>query len=53
MVKVRALVRSFLNSPDEDPNLSIMLQLELASLGAFGNDIEEFLERGVYGYEVE
>ncbi len=51
--KVRALVRSFLNSPDEDPNLSFMLQMELASLGAFGNDIEEILERGVYGYEVE
>lgn len=51
--KVRALVRSFVNSSDEEPNLSFMLQLELASLGAFGNDIEEFLERGVYGYEVE
>ncbi len=51
--KVRALVRSFLNSPDDDPNLSFMLQMELASLGTFGNDIEEFLERGVYGYEVE
>lgn len=51
--KVRALVRSFLNSPDEDPELSFMLQLELASLGSFGNNIEDFLERGVYGYEVE
>ena len=37
--KVRALVRSFVNSPDEDPNLSFMLQLELASLGTFGSDI--------------
>lgn len=29
---------------------SIMLQLELAGLGAFGNNIDKFLERGIYGY---
>jgi len=51
--KVRALVRNFVNSPEEESNLTFMLQLELASLGTFGSDVAEFLERGVYGYEVE
>jgi LPS-assembly protein len=51
--RTRLLVRNFVINPDDDPNLSIMLQVELAGLGAFGNDIEDFLERGVYGYEVE
>jgi LPS-assembly protein len=51
--RVRALVRNFVSSADQEPNLSFMLQLELTGLGAFGNGIEEFLERGIYGYEVE
>ncbi len=51
--RVRALLRKFVNSPTEDSNLSFMLQFELAGLGAFGNDIQDFLKRGVYGYEVE
>lgn len=29
---------------------SIMLQLELVGLGAFGNNIDKLLERGIYGY---
>lgn len=51
--RIRALVRNFVSSTDQEPNLSIMLQLELSGLGAFGNGIAEFLERGIYGYEVE
>ena len=51
--RIRALVRNFVSSVEEDSTFSVMLQFELAGLGKFGNDIEEFLERGVYGYEVE
>lgn len=51
--RLRAVVRQHVISTDDDPELSFMLQLELASLGSFGNDIEDFLQRGVYGYEVE
>ncbi len=51
--RVRALLRQFVNSPAEDEEFSFLLQFELAGLGAFGNDIQDFLKRGVYGYEVE
>lgn len=51
--KVRGLVRNFVSDTDQESNLSIMLQVELSGLGKFGNNIESFLERGIYGYEVE
>jgi LPS-assembly protein len=50
--RVRALVRNFVNSPEDESELSFMLQLELSSLGAFGSDVDDFLEHSVYGYEV-
>jgi hypothetical protein len=30
-----------------------MLQLELAGLGAIGNPIGKFLEKEIYGYQVQ
>ncbi len=51
--RVRTVVRSFVNSPDEQADFSVLLQFELTGLGALGSDIDGFLERGVYGYEVE
>jgi LPS-assembly protein len=50
--RVRALVRNFVDSPEDESELSFMLQVELSSLGAFGSDVEDFLQRSVYGYEV-
>ncbi len=51
--RVRTIVRSFVNSPDEQADFSVLLQFELTGLGTLGSDIDEFLERGVFGYEVE
>jgi LPS-assembly protein len=52
--RVRFLVRQFVNSPDQvNEDLSLMLQVELSGLGAFGSDVPEFLERNIYGYAVE
>jgi LPS-assembly protein len=31
-------------------NTSVMIQLELAGLGALGNSIDNLLEQGIYGY---
>lgn len=51
--KIRGVVRNFVSDTDQESNLSFMLQVELSGLGKFGNNIESFLERGIYGYEVE
>jgi LPS-assembly protein len=47
--RVRALVRQFADSADSN-NLAFMLQLELHGLGRLGDDIDEYLQRGIYGY---
>ncbi len=49
--RLRVLGRHLKTSAESDGNTSIMLQLELAGLGALGNQIDKLLERGIYGYQ--
>jgi LPS-assembly protein len=51
--KLRVLGRHFKNRPDSNGSTSVMLQLELAGLGAFGSSIDSLLQREVYGYQVD
>lgn len=51
--KIRGLIRNFITDTSQDDNLALMLQVEFSGLGTFGNKIDSFLERDVYGYEVE
>lgn len=48
--RVRVLGRHFKRRPEDTASTSVMLQVELAGLGAIGNPIGEFLEREIYGY---
>ena len=49
--RVRLLARNYKNSADSSGNTSVMLQVELAGLGAFGQSIDKLLESGIYGYQ--
>ena len=49
--RVRLLGQHLKRSAESAGSTSIMLQLELAGLGSFGNQIDKLLERGIYGYE--
>jgi LPS-assembly protein len=51
--KVRVLGRHFKNQPDSPGSNSVMLQLELAGLGALGSPVNRFLEEEIYGYQVD
>jgi len=51
--KIRVLGRHFKNSADSTASTSVMLQVELAGLGAFGSSVDRFLQREVYGYQVD
>lgn len=51
--KVRVLGRHFKNRADNAATTSVMLQVELAGLGAFGSSVDSFLQREVYDYQVE
>ena len=51
--KIRVLGRHFKNSADSAASTSLMLQVELAGLGAFGSSVDSFLQREVYGYQVD
>jgi LPS-assembly protein len=51
--KIRVIGRHFKNSADSPANTSVMLQVELAGLGAFGSSVDSFLQREVYGYPVD
>ena len=51
--RVRLLGRHFKNGPDEAGSNSVMVQVELVGLGALGHQIDKFLERGIYGYQVD
>lgn len=51
--KVRVLGRHFKNSADSAATTSVMLQVELAGLGAFGSSVDSFLQREVYDYQVD
>jgi LPS-assembly protein len=51
--KLRVLGRHYKNRADSPANTSVMVQLELAGLGAFGSSVDSFLQREVYGYQVD
>ncbi len=51
--KVNLLGRYINNQPGTDGETSVMLQLELAGLAKFGDKVDQFLERGIYGYTAE
>ena len=48
--KIRAVLRHYLDSDGTEYNNSAMIQLELNGLGKLGNDIDQYLDRAIYGY---
>ncbi len=42
-----------LQTGENSGSTSVMLQVELAGLGQFGNQIDTFLEREIYGYQTD
>jgi LPS-assembly protein len=38
------------NTGTDTSTTAVMLQVELAGLGKFGQSIDKFLEKGIYGY---
>lgn len=48
--RIRAVIRRFSNRTDDSQNTAFLLQLELNGLGRLGDNIDDFLERGIYGY---
>ena len=50
--RLRVLVQH-LQTGNDSGNTSVMLQVELAGLGSFGNQIDTLLERGIYGYHTD
>ncbi len=51
--RLRAVARKYTDSSGNDNNLSFLIQLELNGLGRFGDDIDQVLERGIYGYSTD
>lgn len=51
--RMRLLARNYKNGPDSNGTTSVMLQVELAGLGKFGQSIDKFLESGIYGYHTD
>lgn len=51
--RLRVLGQHLKRDAAEPASTSVMLQLELAGLGAFGNSIDKVLERGIYGYQTD
>ena len=51
--RTRALLRQYTDSTGNDHNLAFLVQLELNGLGRLGNDIDQTLERGIYGYRTD
>ncbi|WP_242470845.1 LPS-assembly protein LptD [Thiocystis violacea] len=51
--RLRVLGQHLKRSANDPASTSVMLQLELAGLGSFGNQIDRLLERGIYGYQSE
>lgn len=48
--RIRAMVRKHTDGAGEDHNLAFLIQLELNGLGRLGDDIDQTLRRGIYGY---
>jgi len=51
--RLHLLARHINNQPGTNGETSVMLQVELAGLAKFGNKIDQYLERGIYGYTAE
>jgi LPS-assembly protein len=51
--RLRAIASTITDDTGDSRNLTFMLQLELNGLGRFGNDIDQTLERGIYGYTAD
>lgn len=51
--RLRLLGRHFKRRPEDTASTSVMLQVELAGLGAIGDPIGAFLEREIYGYSID
>ncbi|WP_296896581.1 LPS-assembly protein LptD, partial [Thiohalocapsa sp.] len=51
--RLRLLGRHFKRRPEDAASTSVMLQVELAGLGAIGDPIGDFLEREIYGYSID
>ena len=51
--KLYLLGRHINNQPGSDGETSVMVQLELAGLAKLGDKIDQYLERGIYGYTEE
>ncbi len=51
--KVRAVARRYIKESGGDADNSFFLQLEMKGLAAIGNQLDQFLQRGIFGYEVE
>lgn len=51
--RMRLIGQHLKTSAERDASTSVMLQLELAGLGSFGNRIDSFLERGIHGYHTD
>jgi LPS-assembly protein len=49
--QIRAVARRFVDGTGDDYNTGVQLQLVLNGLGRLGQDIDETLERGIYGYQ--
>jgi LPS-assembly protein len=50
---LRAIARHFIKDRNGGSNTIYMVQLELTGLGKVGHQVEDFLERGIYGYQQE
>ncbi len=50
---LRAIARHFIKDRNGGSNNIYMVQLELRGLGKLGHKVEDFLERGIYGYQQE
>jgi LPS-assembly protein len=48
--RLRVVGRHLKTATADGGNTSVMIQLELAGLGALGNSIDNLLEQGIYGY---
>jgi LPS-assembly protein len=51
--RLRILGRHFKRRPQEAASTSVMLQIELAGLGAIGDPISQFLDREIHGYAID
>ncbi len=51
--RVRLLGQHLKNRPDSAGSNTFMVQMELAGLGSIGQQVDKFLERGIYGYHAD